>query len=128
MHATGIHHVAIICSNYERSKHFYTEILGFSIIQESFRAARNSFKLDLKVADNMQIELFSFPDPPKRINSPEACGLRHLAFAVDDLDATIRELEAQGVSVENIRIDELTGKRFTFFKDPDDLPLEIYEN
>jgi glyoxylase I family protein len=128
MHATGIHHVAIICSNYERSKHFYTEILGFSIIQESFREARNSFKLDLKVADNMQIELFSFPDPPKRINSPEACGLRHLAFAVDDLDATIRELESQGVSVENIRTDELTGKRFTFFKDPDDLPLEIYEN
>jgi glyoxylase I family protein len=128
MHATGIHHVAIICSNYERSKHFYTKILGFSIIQESFRAARNSFKLNLKVADNMQIELFSFPDPPKRINSPEACGLRHLAFAVDDLDATIRELESQGVSVENIRTDELTGKRFTFFKDPDDLPLEIYEN
>lgn len=128
MHATGIHHVAIICSNYERSKHFYTKILGFSIIQESFRAARNSFKLDLKVAANMQIELFSFPNPPKRVNSPEACGLRHLAFAVDDLDATIRELESQGVSVENIRIDELTGKRFTFFKDPDDLPLEIYEN
>ncbi|NJK47846.1 VOC family protein [Candidatus Gracilibacteria bacterium] len=128
MRATGIHHVAIICSNYERSKHFYTKILGFSIIQESFRTARNSFKLDLKIVDNVQIELFSFPDPPNRVNNPEACGLRHLAFAVDDLDATVDELESQGVSVENIRLDELTGKRFTFFKDPDDLPLEIYEN
>jgi glyoxylase I family protein len=128
MHVTGIHHVAIICSNYERSKHFYTKILGFAIVQESFRAARNSFKLDLKVADNVQIELFSFPDPPKRVNNPEACGLRHLAFAVDDLDATVCELQSQDIPVENIRIDELTGKRFTFFKDPDDLPLEIYEN
>lgn len=116
MRATGIHHVAIICSNYERSKHFYTKILGFSIIQESFRTARNSFKLDLKIVDNVQIELFSFPDPPNRVNNPEACGLRHLAFAVDDLDATVDELESQGVSVENIRLDELTGKRFTFSK------------
>lgn len=128
MQTTGIHHVAIICSDYEKSKHFYVETLGFSIIKETFREARNSFKLDLRVGGNMQIELFSFPNPPKRVNNPEACGLRHLAFAVDNLDAIAAQLQAKGVALEKIRLDELTGKRFTFFQDPDGLPLEIYEN
>lgn len=128
MQTSGIHHVAIICSNYEQSKKFYVEVLGFSILQETFRVERNSYKLDLKVGNNSQIELFSFPNPPQRVSSPEACGLRHLAFVVVNLDATVSYLKSQGVQIEDIRIDELTGKRFTFFKDPDDLPLEIYEN
>ncbi|MBW4480616.1 MAG: VOC family protein [Tolypothrix brevis GSE-NOS-MK-07-07A] len=127
MKTTGIHHIAIICSDYERSKRFYVEVLGFSIIEETFRAQRNSYKLDLRVGNNQQIELFSFPNPPKRINNPEACGLRHLAFEVEDIEQTVLELKSKGVEVENIRIDEITGKRFTFFKDPDNLPLEIYE-
>jgi glyoxylase I family protein len=128
MQVTGVHHVAIICSNYERSKQFYTKVLGFSIVEETFRAARNSYKLDLRVSDKLQIELFSFPTPPPRASQPEACGLRHLAFAVDDLDRAVAELKSQGVEVEEIRIDEITGKRFTFFPDPDNLPLELYEN
>ncbi|NJN87006.1 MAG: VOC family protein [Leptolyngbyaceae cyanobacterium SL_7_1] len=127
MHTTGFHHVAIICSNYERSKRFYTEVLGFAILQETFRASRNSYKLDLRVGDRDAIELFSFPNPPERVNSPEACGLRHLAFAVVDIDATVALLQAREVTIEPIRIDELTGRRFTFFKDPDGLPLEIYQ-
>lgn len=126
MKTNGFHHVAIICSDYEKSKHFYVNILGFEIIQETFRAARNSYKLDLKVGQDA-IELFSFPHPPDRPSRPEACGLRHLAFAVDDLDATVAELKAHSIDVEPIRLDELTGKRFTFFHDPDYLPLEVYE-
>lgn len=128
MKTTGIHHVAIICSDYGRSKNFYVEVLGFSIIQETFRAERNSYKLDLKVAENTQIELFSFPNPPQRFSSPEACGLRHLAFKVDDVEETVFYLKSKGVEVENIRVDEITNKKFTFFKDPDNLPLEIYEH
>jgi glyoxylase I family protein len=127
MKTTGIHHVAIICSDYERAKKFYVEVLGLGIIQETFRAERNSYKLDLQVGENTQIELFSFPNPPQRVNSPEACGLRHLAFQVEDVEQTAFELKSHGVEVENIRIDEITGKKFTFFKDPDNLPLEIYE-
>jgi glyoxylase I family protein len=127
MKTTGIHHIAIICSDYERSKRFYVEVLGFSIIQETFRAQRNSYKLDLCVGEKQQIELFSFANPPERINNPEACGLRHLAFEVDDIEQTVLELKSKGVEVENIRIDDITDKRFTFFKDPDNLPLEIYE-
>ncbi|WP_445635219.1 VOC family protein [Nostoc sp. DSM 114161] len=128
MKTSGIHHVAIICSDYDRSKKFYVETLGFAIIAETFRAERNSYKLDLQVGENAQIELFSFPNPPQRFSSPEACGLRHLAFKVDDIEQTVNYLKSQGVVTENIRIDELTGKKFTFFKDPDNLPLEIYEN
>ena len=128
MKTTGIHHVAIICSDYQLSKKFYVEVLGFPIIQETFRTERNSYKLDLRVGENTQIELFSFPNPPQRFSSPEACGLRHLAFKVDDIEETIFYLKSQGVETENIRIDEITGKKFTFFKDPDNLPLEIYEN
>ena len=126
MKTSKFHHVAIICSDYEKSKHFYTEILGFSVINETFREHRNSYKLDLRVGNKDQIELFSFPFPAPRSN-PENCGLRHLAFQVESIEETIAELESKGVNVEPIRIDELTGKRFTFFKDPDDLPLEIYE-
>ncbi|MEH1933123.1 MAG: VOC family protein [Nostoc sp.] len=128
MKTTGIHHVAIICSDYDRSKRFYVEVLGFSIIQETFRAERNSYKLDLRVGENAQIELFSFPNPPERASKPEACGLRHIAFEVDDVEQTVFYLKSKGLEVENIRVDEITGKKFTFFKDPDNLPLEIYEN
>ncbi|MEH2434704.1 MAG: VOC family protein [Nostoc sp.] len=127
MKTTGIHHVAIICSDYDRSKKFYVEVLGFPIIQETFRAERNSYKLDLRVGENAQIELFSFPNPPERPSKPEACGLRHLAFKVDDVEETVFYLKSKGIEVENIRVDEITNKKFTFFKDPDNLPLEIYE-
>lgn len=122
-----IHHVAIICSDYERAKHFYTQILQLSIIAENYRKDRQSYKLDLALPDGSQIELFSFPSPPKRPSNPESCGLRHLAFAVDDIDAYISHLNSHEVSVEPVRIDEFTNKRFTFFKDPDGLPLELYE-
>lgn len=122
-----IHHVAIICSDYEKSKHFYTKILGLPIIQETYRKERDSYKLDLAVRANSQIELFSFPNPPKRPSYPEAAGLRHLAFAVVSVEEWKTELENKGIDVEPIRIDELTGKRFTFFADPDGLPIEIYE-
>jgi glyoxylase I family protein len=127
METTGIHHVAIICSDYVCSKHFYTELLGFPILRETHRASRDSYKLDLKIGENLQLEMFSFPDPPQRPNSPEACGLRHLAFSVNDLDASVAHLTHKGIVVEPIRIDEFTGQRFTFFKDPDGLPLELYE-
>jgi glyoxylase I family protein len=122
-----IHHVAIICSDYNKSKNFYVDILKFSIIYETYRAERDSYKLDLKVSDRDTIELFSFPSPPPRPSKPEACGLRHLAFEVDNIEENVDYLIAQGVAVEPIRVDEITGKKFTFFKDPDDLPLEIYE-
>jgi glyoxylase I family protein len=122
-----IHHVAVICSDYAVSKRFYTDVLGLAVIREVYRAERGSYKLDLALPDGTQIELFSFPDPPRRPNGPEAQGLRHLAFAVDDLDATVRDLESKGVAVEPIRVDEHTDRRYTFFKDPDDLPLELYE-
>ena len=122
-----IHHVAIIASDYARSKHFYTEVLGLKIIEETHRAERNSYKLDLAIPDGTQIELFSFPNPPKRPSYPEACGLRHLAFFVGDLDREVAELMEKGILVEPVRVDELTGKRFTFFADPDELPIELYE-
>jgi glyoxylase I family protein len=123
----AIHHVAIIASDYAASKRFYTEILGLGVIAETYRAARDSWKLDLAIGD-AQIELFSFPDPPARPTRPEARGLRHLAFAVEDIDAAVARLVAQGIACEPIRLDELTGRRFTFFQDPDGLPLELYEN
>lgn len=128
MQTKGFHHVAIICSDYEKSKHFYVNILGFEVLQETFREARDSYKLDLKVGEQDAIELFSFPNPPARPSRPESCGLRHLAFAVDSLDALVAELQSHHIDVEPIRLDELTGKRFTFFHDPDNLPLEIYES
>jgi len=122
-----LHHAAIICSDYAASRRFYVDVLGLRVIAENHRAARDSWKLDLALPDGGQIELFSFPDPPPRPSYPEACGLRHLSFAVDDVAACKRELEARGVAVQEIRIDEYTGRRFVFFSDPDGLPLELYE-
>ena len=121
-----IHHVAIICSNYEISKEFYVEKLGFEIIREIYREERQAYKLDLKLGES-QIELFSFPNSPKRPSYPEACGLRHLAFEVDDIEEAVKELKGKNIQVEEIRIDEYTEKKFTFFNDPDGLPLELYE-
>ncbi|MDQ3291322.1 MAG: VOC family protein [Bacteroidota bacterium] len=122
-----IHHVAIICSDYPRSKHFYTQVLGLAVVQETYRSERDSYKLDLAVGDQYQIELFSFPNPPERVSQPEARGLRHLAFEVNDLDACLTHLKQHGVIYEPVRLDALTNKRFTFFADPDGLPLELYE-
>ncbi|UTW01884.1 VOC family protein [Amphritea atlantica] len=124
---SGIHHVAIICSDYPRSKHFYVSVLGLEVIDEHYRAERDSHKLDLKLPDGSQIELFSFPDRPPRPSYPEALGLRHLAFSVNSIDAAVMHLKAHGIAVEPVRIDEYTGRQFTFFSDPDDLPLELYE-
>lgn len=123
----SIHHAAIICSDYARSKRFYTEVLGLRVVAETYRAARDSWKLDLALPDGAQIELFSFPGAPPRPSWPEAQGLRHLAFVVDNLDAELAALTAAGVEVEPVRVDELTGARFTFFADPDGLPLELVE-
>ncbi len=124
---TALHHIAIICSDYERSKKFYTEILGFQILQEVYRAERQSYKLDLALNGTYLIELFSFPDPPQRVSQPEAAGLRHLAFAVADIEKEVQTLANLGIKAEPIRVDDTTGKRFTFFSDPDDLPLELYQ-
>lgn len=123
----SIHHVAIICSNYERSKHFYAVILGLEIVAENYREKRDSYKLDLKLPDGGQIELFSFVSSPQRPSYPEALGLRHVAFAVESVESMSDYLSSKNVEVEPIRIDEYTHKRFTFFNDPDGLPLEIYE-
>ena len=123
----AIHHVAIICSNYKASKRFYTELLGLKVLAENYRAARDSWKLDLALPNGNQIELFSFPNPPPRPSQPEAQGLRHLAFVVDNVAEFADYLTQNGVDVESIRIDEFTGKAFTFFQDPDGLPLELYQ-
>ena len=122
-----IHHIAIICSDYEKSKDFYVNKLGFEILAEVYRKERDSYKLDLALNGNYVVELFSFPNPPARPSRPEACGLRHLAFAVEDVEKAKTDLEAKGIISEPIRIEEFTGKKFTFFEDPDALPLEIYE-
>ena len=123
----AIHHVAIICSDYTRSKHFYTSVLKLKILAEHYRAARDSYKLDLQLPNGNQLELFSFPDPPARPSRPEACGLRHLAFAVDSVSTVVDYLQHHGIEVEDIRIDAYTGRKYTFFQDPDGLPLELYE-
>lgn len=123
----SIHHIAIICSNYQKSKVFYTEILGLTILKETYREERKSYKLDLALNGVYSIELFSFPNPPIRPSFPESCGLRHLAFAVDNIEEMIILLHSKGIQTEPIRIDEVTGKRFTFFEDPDSLPIELYE-
>lgn len=122
-----LHHVAIICSQYETSKHFYTKVLGLEIIRETYREERKSYKLDLRLSEGEAIELFSFPDPPRRLTHPEATGLRHLSFQVENLTSAILHLNRHGITVEPVRKDELTGKKFTFFQDPDGLPLELYE-
>jgi len=122
-----VHHIAIICTDYERSKHFYTAILGLTILREVYREQRNSYKLDLEVAGQYQVELFSFPDPPPRPSRPEAAGMRHLAFEVDNIDEAVAHIASHGIFAEPIRIDEFTGKRYTFFADPDGLPIEFVE-
>lgn len=126
MNFKNIHHVAIISSNYEKSKNFYTKILGLEIIREVYREDRDSYKLDLKIG-NSQIELFSFRNPPKRLSYPEACGLRHLALEVNNIEEVINELNLNGIDTEEVRIDEFTNCKFTFFVDPDGLPIELYE-
>ncbi|ROI14342.1 SMU1112c/YaeR family gloxylase I-like metalloprotein [Epilithonimonas hominis] len=123
-----IHHIAIICSNYEVSKKFYTEVLELNIIREVYREERQSYKLDLAIGEHYVIELFSFPNPPARPSRPESCGLRHLAFSVDNVEEKRNELISKGLNCEEIRIDEFTDKKFFFTSDPDDLPLEFYEN
>ncbi|MDO9256197.1 MAG: VOC family protein [Bacteroidales bacterium] len=122
-----IHHTAILCSDYEKSKAFYTSILCLEIIHETYREERQSYKLDLSLNGEYVIELFSFPDPPKRVSRPEATGLRHIAFEVDDLDAVVKRFKESNTIAEPIRVDEITGKRFTFIFDPDNLPVELYE-
>jgi glyoxylase I family protein len=122
-----VHHIAIICSDYEKSKDFYVRILGFNPIREVYRKERDSYKLDLEVNGEYQIELFSFPNPPARPSYPEAAGLRHLAFAVENVEEAVRHLTENLIEVEPIRVDEFTDKKFTFFSDPDGLPIEVYE-
>lgn len=124
----NVHHVAIICNDYEVSKHFYTKILGLKVLNENYREGRDSWKLDLAIGDQYVIELFSFPNPPARVSRPEATGLRHLAFEVSDVEAAVKHLNSHNVVTEPVRLDEFTGKRFTFFEDPDHLPLELYES
>ncbi|MCW3462142.1 SMU1112c/YaeR family gloxylase I-like metalloprotein [Chitinophaga nivalis] len=123
----AVHHIAIICTDYHRSKTFYTDVLGLQVIREVYRAERDSWKLDLALGEQYIIELFSFPDPPARVSRPEASGLRHLAFAVADITAAVQQLQDKGVETEPIRLDPHTQQRFTFFSDPDGLPLELYE-
>ncbi|MEX3911958.1 VOC family protein [Bacillus paralicheniformis] len=123
----SIHHIAIICSDYDASKTFYVDKLGLEILSETYRKDRDSYKLDLSLNGRYVIELFSFPDPPERLTRPEAAGLRHLAFTVADLDQTVKELKQKGIIAEPVRTDPGTGKRYTFFSDPDGLPLELYE-
>lgn len=121
-----VHHIAIIVSDYEKSKDFYTRLLGFEIIRENYRPDRKDYKLDLKLGD-MELEIFGIPGAPERPNYPEACGLRHLAFKVEDMEAAVKELLQRGIETETVRIDSFTGKKMTFFKDPDGLPLELHE-
>ncbi len=122
-----IHHIAIICSNYAVSKQFYTAVIGLEILNETYRAERDSYKLDLALNGNYVIELFSFPNPPKRPSRPEATGLRHLAFEVDNFEEVVLKMNSLNISIEPIRIDEFTDKKFTFIADPDGLPIEFYE-
>ncbi len=123
----SIHHVAVISSDLDAAKRFYIEALGFRVIAEHYREARSSWKIDLAIDEHTQIELFTFPDPPVRVNNPEACGLRHLAFRVQALEETLAHLKTFSIEAEPIRVDEYTGKRFTFVRDPDNLPIELYE-
>ena len=127
IHLNKVHHIAIICTDYQRSLYFYTHVLGSRVLGEHYREARQSYKTDLALGDEYVIELFSFPSPPPRLTHPEAAGLRHLAFEVTNLDDEVKELERLGIAHESIRMDEITNRRFLFLKDPDDLPIELYE-
>ena len=126
MKLDSIHHIAIIVSDYEKSKHFYVDLLGFQILRENYREVRKDYKLDLKLGD-CELEIFGIPGSPKRPSYPEACGLRHLAFQVEKIEDVVEELSRLGIPCEPIRVDDFTGKKMTFFKDPDDLPLELHE-
>jgi len=127
LHVNKVHHIAIICSDYQRSLDFYTRVMGLKVMAEHYRESRQSSKTDLALGDEYVIELFSFPSPPPRVTYPEATGLRHLAFEVDDIEATVAELNALNIAHEEVRTDEYTGRRFLFFNDPDGLPIEVYE-
>lgn len=127
MKINRIHHIAILTDDYEKSKAFYTEILGFEILKETYREARQSYKLDLSINGQYQIELFSFPEFKERNSFPESKGLRHLAFEVENVDEAVEELRSKNVEVQDVRVDEITGKRFAFFYDPNGQPLEMYE-
>jgi len=127
MKLSSIHHIAIIVSDYPRARAFYVDQLGFEVIRENYRAARRDWKLDLRVNEDTELEIFGVENPPMRVTNPEARGLRHLAFRVDDIEQTVAELAEKGIECEPIRWDEFTGKRMTFFRDPDDLPLELHE-
>ena len=127
LHLNKVHHIAVICSDYQRSLDFYTRILGLKVLAEHYRESRDSYKTDLALGDEYVIELFSFPSPPPRVTNPEAAGLRHLAFEVDSIAETVAELDALGIAHEEVRTDEFTGKHFLFFQDPDGLPMEVYE-
>ncbi len=127
LHLNKVHHIAVICSDYQRSLDFYTQVLGFRILAEHYRKERQSYKTDLALGDKYVIELFSFPSPPRRATHPEAAGLRHLAFEVENLEGEVRELNRLGIAHEEVRTDEFTGKRFLFLQDPDGLPIELYE-
>lgn len=127
MHLSSIHHIAIIVSDYTAAKDFYVNKLGFQVIRENYRPERRDWKLDLRLSDTVELEIFGEEDPPKRVNRPEACGLRHLAFHVDDVEAVVGELAELGISCEPVRTDTYTGKKMTFFFDPDGLPLELHE-
>lgn len=127
LHLNKVHHIAVICSDYQRSLDFYTQVLGFRILAEHYRKERQSYKTDLALGDKYVIELFSFPSPPRRATHPEAAGLRHLAFEVENLEGEVRELNRLGIAHEDVRTDEFTGKRFLFLRDPDGLPIELYE-
>ena len=127
MHLSSIHHIAIIVSDYAAAKDFYVNKLGFQVIRENYRPERKDWKLDLRLSDTVELEIFGEEDPPKRVNRPEACGLRHLAFHVDDVEAVVGELAEVGIPCEPIRTDTYTGKKMTFFFDPDGLPLELHE-
>ena len=127
LHLNKVHHIAIICSDYQRSLHFYTHVLGMRVLAEHYREERLSYKTDLALGNDYVIELFSFPSPPSRLTHPEAVGLRHLAFEAEHIIESVRELDALGIHHEPMRTDEYTGKRFLFFQDPDGLPIELYE-
>ncbi|WP_455795679.1 SMU1112c/YaeR family gloxylase I-like metalloprotein [Clostridium butyricum] len=126
MNLNMIHHVAIIVSDYKKSKDFYVNLLGFKIIRENYRPERNDYKLDLKLGE-CELEIFGIENSPKRVTKPEACGLRHLAFKVDSVEHTVNELNRKGIITESIRFDQYTNKKMTFFFDPDGLPLELHE-
>ncbi len=126
MEIKAIHHVAIIGTDYEKTKHFYVDLLGFKVVRENYRAAKDDYKIDLQCGES-EIELFIVKNAPKRQTNPENTGLRHLAFKVEDFDATVKALNDAGIETEPVRIDEFTNNKFTFFRDPDNLPLELHE-